>query len=86
MQQFTLTYFLFAQTEFPEKEKGNEKIEIDWNILILRVNNAPQTSYMKRMTIKKLCFDRKLNRSVKSEIKRSRKEQNKTKKKPEPLP
>ena len=53
MQQFRLTYFLFAQTESPEKEKGNEKIEIDWNILILKKNNAPQTSYIKRMTIKK---------------------------------
>lgn len=79
MQQFRLTYFLFAQTESPEKEKGNEKIEIDWNILILKKNNAPQTSYIKRMTIKKLCFDRILNQSVKSEIKRSRKEQNKRK-------
>ena len=29
MQQFRLTYFLFAQTESPEKEKGNKKIEID---------------------------------------------------------
>lgn len=86
MQQFRLTYFLFAQTESPEKEKGNEKIDIDWNILILKKNNAPQTSYIKRMTIKKLCFDRILDQSVKSEIKRSRKEQKKRNKKQKALP
>lgn len=86
MQQFRLTYFLFAQTESPEKEKGNEKIEIDWNILIPKKNNAPQTSYIKRMTIKKLYFDRILNQSVKSEIKRSRKEQMKRNKKQKALP
>lgn len=74
MQQFRLTYFLFAQTESPEKEKGNKKIEIDWNILILKKNNAPQTSYIKRMTIKKLCFDRILNRSRKEQKKRNKKQ------------
>lgn len=69
IQYFRLTYVLFAQTESPENEKGNEKIKIDWNILILKENNAPETtcSYTKRMTIKTLCFDRILNRSVKSE-------------------
>lgn len=82
-----MTYFLSAETESPENEKGNEKIEIDCNILILKVNNAPQTRYIKRITIKELCFDGIINQNQKSEIKRSRKVQKKrNKKNPKPLP